>query len=97
MIIGCESALSIYRTDLHQICRFGKTMAVDETERSEVSFSIPQGTLPWQPILIGIWSCASASRPLLTDDYKRWSELHHESENRARVLVSCFRLTVYVA
>jgi len=26
-------------------------MAVDEL--SEVSFSIPQGTLPWQPIFVG--------------------------------------------
>jgi len=30
------------RTDLHRICRDGRTMAVDE--RSEVPFSIPRGT-----------------------------------------------------
>ena len=28
--------------------RFGRTMAVDR--QSEVSFSIPQKTLPWQPM-----------------------------------------------
>ena len=39
----------IYRTDLHDICRIGRTLAADE--RCELIFSIPQGTLPWQPIL----------------------------------------------
>jgi len=38
----------MYLTDLHQIFRFGRTLSVDD--RSEVSFSIPQGTLLWQPI-----------------------------------------------
>ena len=33
----------------HEICRIGRTLAVDE--RSEVIFSICQGMLPWQPIL----------------------------------------------
>jgi len=41
--------VKIYLTDRHPVCRHGRTTAVDE--RSEVSFSIPQGTLPWQPIL----------------------------------------------
>jgi len=41
--------LNIYRTDLHEICRTGRIWAVDE--RSEVIFSISQGTLPWQLIL----------------------------------------------
>jgi len=41
--------LNIYSTDLHEICSIGRTLAVDE--RPEVIFSIPQGTLPWQPIL----------------------------------------------
>ena len=41
--------LNIYWTDLHQICRIARTMTVDE--RPEVSFSFPQGTLPWQPVL----------------------------------------------
>jgi len=41
----------IYRTDLRQIFRVGRTMAVDD--QSEVSFSIPQGTLPQQPIFVG--------------------------------------------
>ena len=36
--------LNIYWTDLRQTCRVGRTMTVDE--RSEVSFSILQGTLP---------------------------------------------------
>ena len=40
--------LNIYRTDLHEICRIGGTSAVDE--RSEVTFLIPRGTLPWQPV-----------------------------------------------
>jgi len=38
-------------TDLRPVCTDVRTMAVDE--RSEVSFSIPPGTLPWQPILGG--------------------------------------------
>ena len=41
--------LSVYQTDLHEICRIGRTLAVHEW--SEVIFSIPQGTLLWQPIL----------------------------------------------
>jgi len=41
--------LNIYRTNLHQLCRHGRTTAVDE--RSEVSFSITQGTSSLQPIL----------------------------------------------
>ena len=36
--------LNIYQTDLHEICRFGRTLAVGE--RSEVSFSILQEKLP---------------------------------------------------
>jgi len=34
----------IYRTNLRQIFLFGGTTAVDD--QSEISFSIPQGTLP---------------------------------------------------
>jgi len=41
--------LNIYRTDLHEIFRIARTLAVDE--RSEVSFLISRRTLPWQPIL----------------------------------------------
>ena len=41
--------LNIYRTDLHEICTIVRPLAVDEL--FEVIFSIPQGTLPWQPIL----------------------------------------------
>jgi len=42
--------LNIHQTDLYGICRAGRTLGVDE--RSEVVFSIPQGTLPWQPIFV---------------------------------------------
>jgi len=35
-----------------QICRVGRTMALDD--HYEISFSIPQGTLPWQPIFVGL-------------------------------------------
>jgi len=38
--------LDIYRTDLHEICRVGRWIKL-----SVIIFSIPQGTLPWQPIL----------------------------------------------
>ena len=41
--------LNIYPTDLRQIFTVGRTIAVDK--RSIVSFSLPQGTLPWQPML----------------------------------------------
>ena len=40
--------ISNLATDLYEIFNGGRTMAVDE--RSEVSFSITQGMLPWQPI-----------------------------------------------
>ena len=36
--------LKIYGTDLRQFLRVGKTTAVDD--QAEISFSIPQGTLP---------------------------------------------------
>ena len=49
--VFCQTNLNTYRTDLHQICRVGRTTAV--YQRSEVSFSTPQGTLPWQPIFVG--------------------------------------------
>jgi len=46
----CETSyLNNYRTDLCQIFEVGRTMAVDE--RAELNFLLPQGTLPWQPIL----------------------------------------------
>ena len=48
--------LNSYRADLHEICTFGRTFAVDE--RSGVIFSISQGTLPWQPIL---WAKSSSN------------------------------------
>jgi len=41
--------LNIYCADLRQIFRVGRTIAADD--RSEVSFSLPQGMLPWQQIL----------------------------------------------
>jgi len=44
--------LKIYWTDLHQIFKIGRTMAVDD--QHEISFSIPQYTLPWQPIFVGM-------------------------------------------
>jgi len=39
------------KIDLRQIIRFDRTMAV--VDQPEISFSIPQGTLPWQPIFVG--------------------------------------------
>jgi len=42
----------IYSTDLRQILRvICRTLSVDD--RSEMSFSIPQGKLPWQSIFVG--------------------------------------------
>jgi len=38
----CPVRPAIYRTDFRQICRVGRTMAVND--RSEISFSIPEGT-----------------------------------------------------
>ena len=49
------------RTDLYPSCRDGRTMAVDKPP--EVSFLIPEGTLPWQPIL---WAKLSSSLHILT-------------------------------
>jgi len=42
----------IVSTSTGQIfARFAELVAVDD--KSEISFSIPQGTLPWQPIFVG--------------------------------------------
>ena len=41
--------LKIY-ADLRQIFRVGRTMAVNN--QSEISFSIPQGMLPWQQFFV---------------------------------------------
>ena len=50
-VCSCQTSyLKVYQTDLRQICRFGRTMAVDD--QSEISFLIPQGTLPWQPVFV---------------------------------------------
>ena len=38
--------LKTYRTDLRHISRVGRIMV--DHDHSEISFSIPQGTLPWQ-------------------------------------------------
>ena len=44
------SDLKIYWTDLCQIFRVARTMAVDG--QSEIRFSILEGTLSWQPIFV---------------------------------------------
>jgi len=46
---------TVYVTDLYEICR-------DVDEQSEVIFSIPQGTLPWQPIL---WAKSTSNTHLV--------------------------------
>jgi len=43
--------LNIYQTDLRQIFRVGRTLAVNN--QSEISFSIPQVLLPRQSIFVG--------------------------------------------
>ena len=43
--------LEIGYIDLHQIFRVGRTPAV--YDQHEITFSIPQGSLPWQPIFVG--------------------------------------------
>jgi len=52
--------LDIYQTDLHEICRIGRTLSIDEL--SEVIFSISEGTLPWQPIL---WAKSTSNTHLV--------------------------------
>ena len=42
--------LNIFQTDLHEICRIGRTLGV--TERSEFIFSISEGTLPWNQFCV---------------------------------------------
>ena len=46
------SCLKIYRSDLRQILKVRRTVAVDD--QSEISLSISQGTLPRQPIFVGL-------------------------------------------
>ena len=52
LTIPARPYLSIYPSDLRYICRTGRTMSVDD--RSDIGFSITQGTLPWQPISVGL-------------------------------------------
>ena len=47
------SYLNIHRTDLRQIFTVGRTVAVDD--QSEISFSIPRMSSPWQPIFSFIY------------------------------------------
>ena len=56
--------LNIYWTDLHQICKDGRTTALDK--QSEVKFFIPQGMLPWQPL----WCAQSTEWVRVT--FGRW-------------------------
>jgi len=51
---GCKKVdknrhLPTYQTDIHQIFRVDRHVAVDV--QSGICFAIAQGTLPWQPIL----------------------------------------------
>jgi len=49
---SCQTCyLKIYQTDLCQIVTVGRSVAVDD--QSEISFSVPQGILPWQVISVG--------------------------------------------
>ena len=49
---SCQTSyLTIYLTDLSQIFTVGRTMAVDD--QPVISFSVPQGMLPWQPNFVG--------------------------------------------
>jgi len=51
IIDSCQTIyLNIYRT-LRQIFRICRTVFVDD--QSEISFSIPQGTLQWRPFSVG--------------------------------------------
>ena len=43
--------LKTYGTDLHEICTVVRTMAVDDL--SEISFSIPEATLPRHRVFVG--------------------------------------------
>ena len=48
--------LRVYWTNLRQIFRFVRTI-MDVDDQSEISFLIPQGTLPWQPIFwLYLWN-----------------------------------------
>jgi len=44
-----QKDLRMYQTDLHQISRVGRHVAVDV--QSGIGFAITEGTLPWQPVL----------------------------------------------
>jgi len=59
--------VSNYQTDLHQICRFGRHMALGV--QFGIGSAIGQGTLPWQPIL----GVKSATRPGLAF-HNGWQE-----------------------
>ena len=49
--------LNVYWTDLRQIYRTDRTMAVDD--HSEIEFFDTQGTLPWQPNFVGFGAWVS--------------------------------------
>jgi len=63
----CQASyFKIYRTDFRQLSRFGRTLAVND--QSEISVSMAQGTLPWQPIFVGL------STELNTFTLTRWCQ-----------------------
>jgi len=67
--------LEIYPTDLRQTVGFGRTTAVDD--QSEISFSIPQETLPWQPNFVGF-----IDRTVLVHAF-RWTQAASDAARRA--------------
>ena len=88
----CQSNyLEIYPTDLRLIFMIGEIMAVDD-QSEIIKFSIPQGTLPWQPVFLGFcpqnwfsprqWLVAQPGR--LTSGFVYcWIVLKHLSLNLA--------------
>jgi len=62
--------LKVYQTNLCQIFRLGRTMAV------EITSLIPQGTLTWQPIFVGF---------IHRTDGCRWTQAASGAAGRANV------------
>ena len=73
------NSLKIYHMDLHHIFRIVRTMAVDD--QTEISFSIPQGTLLWQPNFFG-----------LVHGF-RWTQAASDTAGRANVVLC--RASIY--
>jgi len=80
-------------TDLRRIFRVDRTVAVDD--QSEISLSIPQGALSWQPIFVVVHGCGIPVRQVatcvvLSAELIRWTQAASGAAGRTNAGLFCF-------